>query len=409
MDRVAMLSVHGCPLARLGTREAGGMQAYVRALSQELGRRGMGVDIFTRRSNPALPDVVAFGENARVIHLAAGEAAPLAKSALVETLPEFVCNLQRFRRQEGVDYQVVHSHYWLSGWVGGHLARRWDVPHLVMFHTLARLKGHAPQDDAEAENRAEVEERVIAGADRVIAATEHERRALVELYRARRDRVAVIPCGVDLDRFAPGDRDAARARLGLAGDVLLFVGRMDPIKGIDVLLGAAALLKERPSLSVVLVGGSGAEPEMRRTRELAARLGIDHLVQFRGAVPQRELAEYYRAATLTVVPSRYESFGLVPLESLACGTPVVGSKVGGLPAVIQDGRNGVLVPWRTPLAFAEALARLLDDPAEMARLRADARGSVLRFGWAAIADQILGLYRDITDARTPTLASSEGI
>lgn len=404
-----MLSVHGCPLGRLGTGQAGGMQAYVGALSRELGRQGIAVDVFTRRTDPALPEIVPFGDNARVIHLSAGEAAPLDKSAVFAVLPEFVCNLERFRRREGRDYDVVHSHYWLSGWVGSLLARRWDVPHVVMFHTLARLKGSTERDDAEAENRAEVEQRVIATADRIVAASEHERRALVERYGARRERVTVIPCGVDLDRFATDDHEGARARLGLSGDVLLFVGRMDPVKGIDVLLGAAARLKDRSSLTVVLVGGSGAEPEMRRARALAEELGIGGLIQFRGAVPQDQLPDYYRAATLTVVPSRYESFGMVPLESLACGTPVVGSKVGGLPTVVRDGQNGVLVPWRTSAAFATEIARLLDDPSALADLRANARCSALGFGWSEIADQIVGLYRDVADECPPSLAGLKGI
>lgn len=403
-----MLSVHGCPLGRLGTGQAGGMQAYVGALSRELGREGIGVDVFTRRTDPALPEIVPFGENARVIHLNAGAAAPLDKSAVFEVLPEFICNVQRFRQREELEYDVVHSHYWLSGWVGSLLARRWDVPHVVMFHTLARLKGSTERDDAEAENRAEVEQRVIGAADRIVAASEHERRALVERYGARRERVVVIPCGVDLDRFAPGDRVAARARLGLSGEVLLFVGRMDPVKGIDVLLGAVARLKERSSLSVVLVGGSGAEPEMKRARALAEDLGIGNLVQFRGAVPQDQLPDYYRAATLTIVSSRYESFGMVPLESLACGTPVVGSKVGGLPAVVRDGQNGVLVPWRAPAAFATEITRLLDDPSRLAALQANARPAALRFGWPAVAGQIVSLYRALVDRCPSSLAGLKG-
>lgn len=408
MYKVAMLSVHGGPLGQLGSGEAGGMQAYVRSLSRELGRRGVSVDVFTRRSDPSQPDIVEFSPNARVIHLTAGDAAPVHKSSLFGLLPEFICNLQRFRRNAGLDYNVIHSHYWLSGWVGNLLAPRWDVPHLVMFHTLSRLKGLLNQESGDPENRAEVEARVIAGAHRVVAASEHERQGLVEQYGARRDRVAVVPCGVDLGLFEPGDRESARRRLNLSGDVLLFAGRMDPIKGLDLLLRAVALLKDRPNLSLVLVGGSAAEKEMLRTRALAESLGIGHLVQFRGSVPQEDLADYYRAATVTVVPSRYESFGLVPMESLACGTPVIGSMVGGLPTVVHDGVNGLLVPWRTPRAFADAIGRILDDEATRDALRSRARRSVERFGWGAVAERILSLYGAVSDRRLPAFAGCDG-
>jgi D-inositol-3-phosphate glycosyltransferase len=401
-----MLSVHGCPLGRLGTREAGGMQAYVRQLSQELGRRGVLVDVFTRRSDPDLPTIVVFGEGARVIHLDAGPAAPVEKAALYDLLPEFVGNLDRFRRAEGRDYRLIHSHYWLSGWVGTILARRWAVPHLTMFHTLARLKNRALHG-TEPDDRIDVETRVIARVDRVIAATEHERQALVELYGARRERVAVIPCGVDLERFRPVDRAAARARLGLCGDVLLFVGRIDPIKGLDVLVRAVGLLRDRPDLTLVVAGGPGDEAELERVRGLIETLGLRDKVQLRGAVPQEELPDYYSAASVCVVPSHYESFGLAAIEALACGTPVVASHVGGLPTVVRDGENGLLVRWRWPEAFAAAIARVLDDPSFAASLAGRARESVLRFGWGRVAEAVLEQYRQVEAACQPAVACSE--
>jgi D-inositol-3-phosphate glycosyltransferase len=401
-----MLSVHGCPLGRLGTREAGGMQAYVRQLSQELGRRGVLVDVFTRRSDPDLPTIVVFGEGARVIHLDAGPAAPVEKAALYDLLPEFVGNLDRFRRAEGRDYRLIHSHYWLSGWVGTILARRWAVPHLTMFHTLARLKNRALHG-TEPDDRIDVETRVIARVDRVIAATEHERQALVELYGARRERVAVIPGGVDLERFRPVDRAAARARLGLCGDVLLFVGRIDPIKGLDVLVRAVGLLRDRPDLTLVVAGGPGDEAELERVRGLIETLGLRDKVQLRGAVPQEELPDYYSAASVCVVPSHYESFGLAAIEALACGTPVVASHVGGLPTVVRDGENGLLVRWRWPEAFAAAIARVLDDPSFAASLAGRARESVLRFGWGRVAEAVLEQYRQVEAACQPAVACSE--
>ena len=408
MCRIAMLSVHGCPLAQLGTREAGGMQLYIRALSRELGRRGMSVDVYTRRTDPALPTVVSFGANARVIHLEAGEPAPLDKNAVFELLPEFVCNVQRFQRAEELTYHFIHSHYWLSGWVGNLLARRWDVPHLTMFHTLARVKNRHLADESEPKDRIDAETRIVGAVDRIIVASEHERQALVELYGGRRERIVVIPGGVDLELFRPVDRAEARSALGLSGEVLLSVGRMDPIKGLDLLMRAVGLLRHRPNLTLVVVGGSGTEDEHRRSRELVHQLSIGDRVQFRGSVPQEELPRYYSAADLCIMPSRYESFGLAAVESLACGTPVVGSHVGGLPTIIHDGENGLLVRWRTAETFAVRIESLLDDPARLRALAARARPSVLHFGWGAVAGRVLETYRGVAAARQPTLACLEG-
>jgi len=404
--RVAMLSVHGCPLAPPGTREAGGMQMYVKALSRELGRHGLVVDVFTRRTDPSLPEVVPFGVNARVIHLNAGEPASIDKNLVVDVLPEFVCNLQRFRRSEGIEYAVVHSHYWLSGWVGNLLAPRWGVPHLTMFHTLGRLKNRALADQEETDARIEVEEHIVGSADRVVASSEHERQALIDLYGARREEVTVINGGVDPRLFQPRDPVAARARLGLDGEVVLFVGRMDRVKGLDVLLRAVALLKHRPTLKLVVVGGSGQETELRRSQALARALGLD--VLFRGAVAQEGLPDYYNAASVLVVPSHYESFGLVAVEALACGRPVVASMVGGLPTVIRDEENGLLVPWRRPEEFAQRIERVLDDATLRATLSAHARPSVLRYSWGAVADRVATLYRDLTTRRQPVHVGADG-
>jgi D-inositol-3-phosphate glycosyltransferase len=404
VSRIAMLSVHGCPLARLGTREAGGMQLYVRALSRELGKRGHVVDVFTRRADPSLARIVSFGRNVRVVHLDAGPAAPVDKASLYDYLPSFVAEVERFRRREGIEYDLVHSHYWLSGWVGNVLARRWDAPHVTMFHTLSRLKDLAPTEAGESADRSEVETRIVAAADRIIASSEHERESLVDLYGARRDRVCVVPGGVDLNLFVPRDQHVARARLQLDGDVVLFVGRMDPIKGLEVLLRAFALLKHRSPATLVVVGGSAGEPELVRSHGLAATLGLLDRVQFRGPVPQEELPFYYTAATLLVVPSYYESFGLAAVEALACGTPVVGSMVGGLPTIVHEGANGFLVRSRQPAEYAERIESILGDPALRTHLASRARTSVARFGWNAVADRIGAIYGELASAAAPAVA-----
>ena len=385
------------------------MQMYVKALSREIGRRGMSVDVFTRRTDPSLPSAVSFGPGVRVIHIDAGEPAPVDKNAVVDALPEFVCNVKRVQRDEGIAYDVIHSHYWLSGWVGNLLARRWDIPHVTMFHTLGRLKNHALADQEETETRIRVEEHVVASADRIIASSEHERQALVEQYRARRERVSVINGGVDLRLFRPGDRLAARASLGLdpSDEIVLFVGRMDRVKGLDVLLRAVAMLKHRARLKLVVVGGSAQDAELSRYRALSAQLDLH--VQFPGATLQDDLPRYYNAADLLAVPSHYESFGLVAVEALACGTPVIASMVGGLPTVVRDEENGLLVPCRQPEAFAERIERVLDDPSLRAKLAANARPSVFRYSWEAVADRVATLYQEVVPVPASSRLSLEGI
>ena len=409
MCKIAMLSVHGCPLTELGAGESGGMQLYIRALSRELGRQGHQVDVYTRRVHPDLPRVVPFGPNARVIHLDAGEPAPMEKNSVFDVLPEFVANLDRFRESEEINYDYIHSHYWLSGWVGERLARRWDRPNVTMFHTLGRLKNQAMAEGVESDLRIGVEQDLIRDADRIIASSDHERQALVELYGARRERVAIVPCGVDLDRFRAVDQGQARARLGVEGDVLVFVGRMDPIKGLDLLLRSVALLRHRSQLTLLVVGGASDDLELPRYESLASALGLGSRVRFCGTVPQEQLPIYYSAASVCVVPSYYESFGLVAMEALACGTPVVGSMVGGLPTVVHDDENGLLVPKRTPQAFAEKIERILQGPSYRQQLAALARPSVERFGWGAVAEQVTEVYRQLGTGRALTVSCSGGI
>jgi D-inositol-3-phosphate glycosyltransferase len=413
--RVAMLSVHGCPLDQLGSREVGGMQVYVRELSRELGRQGMHVDVFTRRTDPELPRVVEFGERARVIHLDAGPARRIDKNSVVQHLPAFIDNLERFNERERIEQQY-HSHYWLSGWVGARLAEVWRVPHVTTFHTLGRIKNRANQGaggpsgrwvgQLESERRIEIERRVIRRADAIVGSTEHERNALVEHYGARRESVVVIPPGADLSTFRPLDRTAARRELGLEGEALLFVGRIDPVKGLDTLLEALELLGHRDRLRLLVVGGSppGAparqiDADERALRELARQLGVDDRVDWLGPVEQERLPLYYSAADVVVVPSRYESFGLVALEALACGAAVVASRVGGLPTIVRDGENGLLVPWRTPAAFAERIEQILEEPDLAVRLREAAPRSMARFSWAATAGRVIELYRELSARR----------
>ncbi|TAK26272.1 MAG: glycosyltransferase family 1 protein [Chloroflexota bacterium] len=418
--RIAVLSLHGCPLDQLGTREVGGMQIYIRELSRALGSRGVQVDVFTRRTRVNLDRVVTFGDGARVIHLDAGPPRRIDKNSVIEHLPAFIENLDRFRDREAIHYDLVHSHYWLSAWVGDRLGDLWRVPRVITFHTLGRVKNRANQGATafvgplETERRNDIERRVARRADGVVVSTEHERALLIEQYGSRRERVVVIPPGADLERFAPRDRRAARVRLAIdeSDGIVLFVGRIDPVKGLDVLFEAIAELRARPRLRLLVIGGSPAaadpvDEDERELRSLAESLGVAERVTWLGPIDQDRLPDYYSAADVCVVPSRYESFGLVALEALASGAVVIASRVGGLSTTIHDGENGILVPWRTGTAFADAIARVLDDRDLAERLRTAAPISVRKFSWRETAASIETLYRNLC-VQTSVRACADG-
>ena len=396
MQRVAIISVHGCPMARLGSRDTGGMNVYVRQVAQQLSDRGIQVDVYTRDHEPDDPQVVALGERARVIHLKAGPYSD-RKEDLPGRLPEFVRGLLDYTRQHGLSYDVIHSHYWLSGRVGNVLARHWRAPHVATFHTLAEVKLRARAGEREPEARAAGERRVIASADRVVAFSEHERDAVARLYKAGKDSIEIIPCGVDVDRFRPMDGEQVKKQLGLQNSkVALFVGRIEPLKGVDILLKAVAQLEQPQGVRTLIIGGdSEGDGEMERLKALTGELGVTSQVSFLGRVEQQELPAYYNAADVCVVPSWYESFGLVALESMACGTPVIASRVGGLPTIVKDGITGYLVPWRCPEPFADRLDILLNNPVINRSMGEAARSRALTMGWSAVADRLLSLYRSL--------------
>ncbi len=414
-----MFSLHTSPIAPLGrTRDAGGMNVYIRELSRELGRSGISVDIFTRRSQPDTPNIQRLSERVRLITITAGPAEPLPPSALHPYVSEFTCRVARFAERNDHPYDMVHSHYWLSAAAAAPLARLWDVPQVTMFHTVERLKAQqqglaleatsAPRDHAAA-IRIESEGRLVTSTECVIVSTELEGEQLRRLYGLSPSRTRVIPCGVDLDAFTPvtpARRAEARRALDLGETpTLLFVGRLDPIKGIDLLLESVALLRT-PARLLVVGGDPSGDPEVERLRARATGLGIAERVRFPGAVPQRDLPTYYHAADAVIVSSRYESFGLVAVEALACGAPVVASAAGGLPSIVRDGENGLLVRWRSPQAFAERIDLLLSDDALRAQLQANARASIEQFDWRRIGDRVRDLYQQLAAESTSAVACS---
>jgi D-inositol-3-phosphate glycosyltransferase len=420
--RVAMVSVHACPLAPPGAWETGGMNIYIREVSRHLSAMNVEVDVFTRHQGSDAPEVVPFAEHARVIHVPAGPRHYLQKEKVVDHLPEFICNMREITSRDAVSYDIVHSHYWLSGRVAGYFKNAWHAPMVAMFHTLAELKNQVTLSAQEWESdiRVGIERLTVATADRVIASTPVDRAHLESHYGADRGRVTIVPCGVDFNLFHPAPRAAARRTLGLEDiPLVLFVGRIQQLKGLEILIRASALLAARerdgelPAFQVCIVGGrpSGArnDPErreIRRLQKLADKLGVADHIRWVGAIDHEELPAYYQAADVTVMPSTYESFGLVAVESMACGTPVVAARVGGLQATVQDGRTGFLIPWREPSLYADRIADVLTQPQLSARLGTNARSRALEFGWPRVAEQLVELYESLLAAQAAGLVQA---
>jgi len=405
---VAMLSVHTCPLATLGGKETGGMNVYVRDLSRELARRGHHVDVYTRSQDSSLSRIShRLGRGARVIHLPAGPEHPYDKHLVYDHLPEFVDGVMAQAAADGIRYDVLHSHYWLSGAVALELRAGAGTPVAHMFHTLGKMKNSVARRPAERETarRIAVEAEIVRSVDALVAATQAEEDQLVRLYGAGPDDIRVISPGVDTERFHPIPVAYAKDHIGLCPErrTILFVGRIEPLKGIDSLLQAIALIVERQpglreGLCVPIVGGDPdrvrEDDEMMRLQELREALGIGDIITFLGAKDQDTLQYYYAAAEMVVMPSDYESFGMVALEAMACGTPVIASDVGGLAFLVKDGRTGYRVPARDSRSLADRITRLLTDEALRRRIGERAACWAESYAWPRIANQIEALYEE---------------
>ena len=396
-ERVAFLTVHACPLAPPGQGKSGGMNVHVRQLARALGKMGILVDIFTRAHGDQPETIENLGDCVRVVHLPAGDAeAPLEE--LYGYLPQFLEGVEEFQRENGLTYQAVHSHYWLSGWVGQKMARNLNIPHLVTFHTLALIKMQSRAGEKEPLRRQQTEREIMASASKIVAFSRHERDAMARLYGADPKRIELVPCGVDLTRFRPLDQEESRRRLGLNGDkVFLYVGRIESLKGVDLLVHTAAHLEIPQGVRVLVVGGDngGQNQEVERLRQLAQDLDVAEVVDFVGRVDQEELPVYYSAADVCVVPSFYESFGLAALESMACGTPVVASRVGGLSTIIQHGHTGYLKSWRCPEAFANSLEMITSSKSLLESMGQAARRRAEGMGWDQVASAMAAHYQSL--------------
>jgi D-inositol-3-phosphate glycosyltransferase len=409
--RVAMISYHTCPLATLGGKDTGGMNVYVRDLTRYLGMVGIGVDVYTRSQDEHVPHVLHdLGFGNRVVHVPAGPEEPVAKPELADYVEEFTNNVLSIADGKGLQYDLIHSHYWLSGLASLDLAAEWGVPIIQMFHTLGMMKERVARspDEGSLDRRIEAERMLMSRADRVVASTEAELAQFQWLYRADIDHVRVIPPGVDTSRFYPIPRDEAKEFVGIDPDdtMILFVGRLEPLKGIDTLLRAIAQLRAEGEIEpdcqcLVVIGGDGesdtGEPgsEVERLKSIRRDLGMEDLVAFIGSRDQDTLPYYYSAAEVVVVPSQYESFGLVALEAMACGRPVVASETGGLAFLVKDGETGFHVPAADHAALAEKLHLLMQSPDLRRRFGENARRYAAGYAWPKITEAVVELYEEV--------------
>jgi len=397
--RIAMLSVHSCPVGTLGAKDTGGMSVYIVELARELGKQGHLVDVYTRVHDPEDRLMYDLGQNARLIHLRAGEDEQIHKLAVYSYLPDFACNLETFRRQNSLQYDLVFSHYWLSAWVGEYLQQWLHVPHITMFHTLGAVKNAIGIGEDEPELRIETERSLARSCHHIIASTEKEKEELILHYGSSPERISVVPCGVNLELFQPVDKEMAKEELGFVNDnVILSVGRIEPLKGIEQLLKAMPYLQNSHRPRLVLIGGDeNSQYEIERLKRLSRDLHIEDSVTFLGSVKQERLPYFYSAADVCVIPSYYESFGLVALESLACGTPVVATDVGDFKSIIRQGETGYVVADDEPHHFAEKIDLLLSRPSPDKNSVLSMRASVSRFSWSNIAETIVREFRLVLD------------
>jgi D-inositol-3-phosphate glycosyltransferase len=402
---IAMLSIHSDPLGPLGTRDTGGMSVYVRELAREMGRRGHRVDIFTRRWRDTDPEMVRLAPQVHLVSLDITPFGPLSKTTLFAYADQFMTAIDAFRCRQDRSYDIIHSHYWLSGHVGQMARRRWQRPHVITFHTLGALKADTPMGANEPIRRLAVEKELVQVCDGLLAPCEREKSNLMHCFNADPAKIMMVPGGVDLERFGPTDQAVARRQLGFntTAFMLLSVGRLSPLKGQDRIIEALALLGNDTRAELVIVGGDGSQdPERRRLEDLAAQTGVQARVRWAGSIANRDLPPYYAAADVYVLASHYESFGLVGLEAMACGRPVVSTPVGIMAALARMQRAGVIITDGQPEAMAAAIASVRETasqwPPDVIR---EAVGDL---SWAKATSAALDAYRAVMQDHTATVS-----
>ena len=390
---IAMFSIHSDPIGELGTRDTGGMSVYIRELARELGRRAHCIDIFTRSQEGEDTVISHLYQNVRLIHLGIADGDNLSKLALYPQLPKFYRALENFWHAENLTYDIIHSHYWLSGRLGNWAQSLWHLPHVTTFHTLGKVKDRTGTGEPEPGFRIAAEKQVVSFCHRVLAPTEQERNNLIRFYGALPEKIGVVPCGVDLNHFCPGSKSMARNRLGLdaADTILLYVGRFDPLKGLESLLEAMTYFSQDQRIRLMIVGGDGENTAAYRSLvSKIEKLKIKDRVKFTGRIDQPNLPAYYHAADVLVLPSHYESFGMVALEALACGRPVVSTPVGAIESLIRETQAGRIVADPAPRTLADGIQAILGDRSIPT---ADSiHKSVQHYSWSKVASAIMQEY-----------------
>ncbi len=419
MQRVALVSEHASPLAVAGGVDSGGQNIYVAAVARELARLGIAVDVFTRRDNPLLPRIVTLRPGVRVVHVDAGPSQHLPKEALLPFMPAFAGELRRAFEAAAPAYDCVHANFFMSGWASLRAAEACDLPLVTTFHALGRVRRvHQGECDGFPDERFGIEDELVRASHRIVAECPQDRQDLLDLYDGDPARIDIVPCGYDPREFRPLPRGAARRSLGWSEDafIVLQLGRLVPRKGIDTVIDAIGLLRRDHATEAALyvVGGSSerpnpiATPEIGRLMDRAVAAGVSDRVHFVGRRDRSELHRYFSAADVFVTTPWYEPFGITPVEAMACGTPVVGSAVGGIRTTVIDGVTGCLVPPRDPVALADRLASLAADrPLRLAMGEAGRQRADAAFTWSSVADRLVEVYRHaIADCRgeafTPT-------
>ena len=395
IERIAFICYHTCPLNSPGEGKSGGMNVYVSALAEVLNTIGLAIDIFTR-SHDCHNHIEHLNSSTRVIHLE-DDSEEQEPSALISSLPIFTKRLIEFIDSEETQYQMIHSHYWLSASIGSELSTYINIPHVTTFHTLAKLKMQSGIGSAEPLERVESEEILIKNSQHIIAFSQNEKDAIVNFYGGDPDNITTLPCGVDLSTFRPMDQQESLKRLGLTDhNVILCVGRLESLKGIDLLINSTSHINSPKPLKVLIAGGdSDIKYRKHYLQSLIETLQLSNVVRFEGRIAHDLLPLYYNAADVCVVPSQYESFGLVALEAMACGTPVVASRVGGLPTIIQHGSTGYLKSWRCPETFANSVEMIIKNPLLQTTMGVKARERAESMSWSSLADNIFNVYNDM--------------
>jgi len=404
--KIGLVSFHTCPMADLGEKDAGGMNVYLLNLATKLDSIGHTVYVFTRSHEHSEDSDMPLGTRSKLVHISAGPT-EATKIELINLVLEFSINIQIYMENVGLYLDILHSHYWLSGLVGDLLSESWEIPHVITFHTLAKTKLRALTVGDEHISRSASEYKLMCRSDKILVLTQKEVQDIDQLYGSFSNKISVVPPGVDLEMFYQSDKDASRYQLNIPGqnNVVLFVGRIDPIKGLDVLIKALSMIFSVGDTTLYIVGGNEESNEYYQfIKSLVVDMGLDDKVVFTGAIAHDTLRTYYSAADVLVLPSHYESMGFVVIEAMACGTPVVASRVGGIPSMVEHGSTGYLIPWRCPEAFATQIEVLLKNKDLHSFMSKEAIKKAYSLSWDASSKKAANLYSEVISGWTNTLA-----